>query len=57
MKNIAVKELENESINKLIDENIRFSIISDEEIEEGVENKYVSDRIAILREKCNSNNV
>jgi hypothetical protein len=54
VKKISVNTLQNIGINKLIDENIRFTITHDEEedIEEEDKINNVSDKITLLREQC-----
>lgn len=54
MIEVTISDLESRSINSLIDDNIRFQIITDEEFEKEEEKvNAVADKVALLREQCN----
>lgn len=54
MIELTIKELQEKTINAMIDENVRFTISQEEDIdleeEEMVQD--VTDKVAILREQC-----
>lgn len=54
MVNVSLKQLQDLSINTLIDENYRFTIIPDEDMNEEEETDNVIHKITLLREQCYS---
>ena len=51
MRTVLLSELQSESINSIIDENYRFTVLPDSEEEEDLSSN-VRDKIALLREEC-----
>lgn len=56
MVSVTLKQLQEISINALIDENYRFTIVPDEDIDEE-ETVNVISKIALLRERCSRRNL